>query len=123
LGYEPFVNSWLASITNQDEQDLVRALFDKYAAPCIAWVLEGAEGDELVKRPQQSIPITNLNMMKQLTTLLDALTNGHYGDSQVPLCSVVDQRQCISWPPLKQMWHARAPHYLVTHSQHVTVRL
>jgi dynein heavy chain, axonemal len=83
LGYQPFVSSWLASIPSQDEQDLLRGLFEKYAAPCIAWVLEGAEGDELVKRPQQSIPITNLNMMRQLTNLLDALTKDFRGDPQV----------------------------------------
>lgn len=92
LGYSPYVSSWLASITNQEEQDVVRGLFEKYAEPCIAWVVEGAEGDELVKRPQQSIPITNLNMMRQLTTLLDALANGQFGDAQVQLCSVLGVR-------------------------------
>lgn len=83
LGYSPFVSSWLASVTNQEEQDLLRGLFEKYATPCIAWVIEGVEGDELVKRPQQSIPTTNLNMIRQLTTLLDALANGNYSDTQV----------------------------------------
>lgn len=87
LGYNPYVASWLASINNQEERDFVQGLFEKYAAPCVAWVLEGVEGDELVKRPQQSIPITNLNMMRQLTNLLDALANGKYGDAQVLLNS------------------------------------
>lgn len=85
LGYSPYVASWLSSIANQEEQDIVRGLFEKYATPCIAWVIEGVEGDELVKRPQQSIPTTNLNMMRQLTTLLDALANGHYADAQVSI--------------------------------------
>lgn len=68
-------------------QEALRGLFTKYAGPCVDWVLEGADGEELVKRPRQTIPHTNLQMIKQLTNLLDAQLgqSGSITDSQVCL--------------------------------------
>ena len=92
LGYEPFIWTWLNSRTDEDEREQLRSLFDKYATPSINWVLEGMEGEELVKRPVQTIPITNLNMIQQLTSLFDTLAgpSGSLHDAQVrapPACS------------------------------------
>lgn len=50
---------------------MLRALFDKYAEPSLDWVMEGVDGDELVRKPKQIIPVTKLNMITQLTSLLD----------------------------------------------------
>ena len=85
LGYQPYVWTWLRTRKDEDEQEALRGLFDKYAAPCVEWVLEGVEGAELVKRPVQTVPITNLNMMHQLTQLLDTLAgaSGSIKDAQV----------------------------------------
>lgn len=83
LGYKPYVMSWLQSWSPTEEQDQLNGLFEKYASPAIAWALEGIEGDAVVKRPQQAIPITNLNMVRQLTTLLDAMLRDQSIDSQV----------------------------------------
>jgi dynein heavy chain len=30
------------------EADVLRSMFEKYAVPCIDWVLEGVDGDDLV---------------------------------------------------------------------------
>lgn len=35
----------LAQVT---EADLLRSMFEKYAVPCIDWVVEGIDGDDLV---------------------------------------------------------------------------
>ena len=85
LSWQPYVWTWLRTRKDEEEQETLRGLFDKYAATCIDWVLEGAEGDELVKRPVQTVPMTNLNMMQQLTMLLDALAgqSGSIQDAQV----------------------------------------
>ena len=85
LGYQPYVWTWLRTRKDEDEQEALRGLFDKYAAPCVEWVLEGVEGAELVKPPVQTVPITNLNMMHQLTQLLDTLAgvSGSIQDAQV----------------------------------------
>lgn len=85
LGYTPYIKSWLSKWTPAEEQEQLHGLFEKYAVPAISWILEGVEGDELVKRPQQAVPITNLNMIRQLTTLLEILLHDQENDLQVLL--------------------------------------
>ncbi len=48
LGYRPYVWTWLNGRTKQTEVDILKSLFDKYASPCVDWVLEGVDGDDLV---------------------------------------------------------------------------
>jgi hypothetical protein len=73
LGYEPFIWKWLRTRPKPEEATILRSLFEKYAKACVDWVLEGVDGDELVKRPRQSVPVTNLNMITQLCSLLETL--------------------------------------------------
>ncbi len=61
----------------QGEVDILRGLFEKYAVPAVDWVLEGIDGEELVRRPKQAVPVTNLNMITQLCTLLAATITDH----------------------------------------------
>ncbi len=49
LGYRPYVWTWLNGRTKQSESDVLRSLFEKYAHPCVDWVLEGIDGDDLVR--------------------------------------------------------------------------
>jgi dynein heavy chain len=72
LGWRPYLWRWLNGRTTPGEADALRPLFERYAAPGIAWVIEGADGEELVKRPAQSVPLTALNLLAQLCGLLDA---------------------------------------------------
>eukprot|EP00803_Ostreobium_quekettii_P011338 evm.model.scf_1312.1 EVM.evm.TU.scf_1312.1 scf_1312:839-40608(+) len=72
LGYEPYVWTWLNKKSNEQQREALRSLCDKYLEPCIEWVLEGVDGDELVKKPLQVIPVTNLNMATQCCNLMDA---------------------------------------------------
>lgn len=44
---------------------------------CIDWVVEGVDGDDLVRRPKMSIPLTKLNMVTQLCHLLDTSISDH----------------------------------------------
>ena len=85
LGYKPYVWTWLNGRTKQAEADILRGLFEKYAYPCVDWVVDGVDGDDLVRKPRQTVPITNLNMVTQLTTLLDCLFTDHprMGDPQI----------------------------------------
>jgi hypothetical protein len=71
LGWRPYLWRWLTGRTTPGESDALRPLFEKYAAPGIAWVLEGDNGEELVKCPVQSVPLTALNLLTQLCSLLD----------------------------------------------------
>ena len=67
LGYQPYVWTWLNGRSGKEtETDILRTLFEKYAVPAVAWVVEGIDGEELVRRPKQSVPMTNLNMITQV---------------------------------------------------------
>lgn len=73
LGWRPYLWRWLNGRTAPGEADALRPLFDKYAGPGIDWVIEGLDGGDVVKRPQQSVPLTGLNLLAQLCGLLEAL--------------------------------------------------
>jgi dynein heavy chain, axonemal len=73
LGAAPFAWSWLQGRRDERERAALEGLFDKYVDRAVRWVLEGADGDALVPRPAQTIPVTNLNIVQQLTVLLAQL--------------------------------------------------
>ena len=74
LGYRPYYERWLKiSEVNEQTRETLSELFEKYVPKCIDFVLEGVVEDEITERPVQCIPISNLNMVKQLCVLLDAL--------------------------------------------------
>ncbi|PNH08033.1 Dynein-1-alpha heavy chain, flagellar inner arm I1 complex [Tetrabaena socialis] len=77
LGYKPYIYTWLNSRPKQGEVDILRGLFEKYAVPAVDWILEGIDGEELVRRPKQAVPVTSLNMVTQLCNLLHATINDH----------------------------------------------
>lgn len=77
LGYKPYFWRWLNTRIRPGEAEALQLLIDKYAVPAIEWVAEGLDGHDLVKRPQQSVPHTNLNMAAQLCKLLDATIIDH----------------------------------------------
>jgi hypothetical protein len=89
LGYQPFVWTWLTARADEEEREMLRGLFDKYSKPCVDWILEGVEGSEIVRRPERAIPVTNLNMISQLTTLLEIQlgASGTIKDTQVCICA------------------------------------
>jgi len=75
LGWSPYVWKWCRS-QREDIQETLNELFDQYCGPCVDFILEGkfTENGEVKmgKRFQQIIPLTNLNMVKQLCTMLNA---------------------------------------------------
>ena len=62
LGFAPYVWTWL-NTRPDGEADVLRQLLDKYLAPTVAFVIEGLDGEELVKKPQLTVPVTSLNMV------------------------------------------------------------
>ncbi len=68
----------------------------RYLQACLDWVLDGVDGDELVPRPRQGVPVTALNMAAQLCSMLDALLTEDsrvQGDPQVR-CDMVGYQAC-----------------------------
>lgn len=77
LGYKPYYWRWLNGRPSPVEAESLRQLFEKYAVACIDWVCEGLDGADLVKKPAQTVPHTNLNMVMQLCNLLEANITDH----------------------------------------------
>ncbi|CAM9101409.1 unnamed protein product [Chrysoparadoxa australica] len=80
LGYRPYYERWVRmrfgdGVTiipeNQTDADYLILLFDKYVPACVDYVLSGLIKGEQVEKLRQVIPITNVDMVKQLCSSLD----------------------------------------------------
>ncbi|KAG0555975.1 hypothetical protein KC19_11G016800 [Ceratodon purpureus] len=86
LGYQPFIYTWCNTRGDRlEEQEQLRDHFQKYVPPCIDYVLEGLIMGELTKPLLQTIPITNLNMVRQLCTLLEVILTPELTIRQAPV--------------------------------------
>jgi len=74
LGYEPYWHRWLSGREiQQAEFDWLTKLYEKYVPMCIDMICEGIVEGRLGQRLKGVIPLTNLNLLTQLTKMLDAL--------------------------------------------------
>ncbi|CBH10362.1 dynein heavy chain, putative [Trypanosoma brucei gambiense DAL972] len=74
LGWKPFMHSWKLN-RPRDELETLNELIDKYIEPLINFVLEGIDGEEISDPPKAVIPTSDLNMVRQLTTLIDTVSS------------------------------------------------
>ena len=95
LGYSPAVSKWLNS-RPKEETDFLKPLIGKYLDKCINFVLEGVDGELLVKKPKQCVPLTNLNLSSQLCTMLELLMTE---ERKITDASVMESLfiYCIVW--------------------------
>jgi hypothetical protein len=54
----------------------LRELMDKYVKKCLDYILEGIIDNEITTPLLQTIPRTNLNLVTQLCSLLEAILSG-----------------------------------------------
>ena len=83
LGYWSYLKTWVSSapyLENEEHRGLMKTLLEKYVDPLIAFMFDGieprAEGEEedvIVAMPKLTTPRTNLNVVQQLTNLIDSL--------------------------------------------------
>lgn len=74
LRYQPFWEKW--SNGRKAEKESLCKLFDKYVPPCIELIMEGIVDGRPGEKLRMIIPLTDLNMVTQLTFMLDALLPG-----------------------------------------------
>eukprot|EP01037_Dinobryon_pediforme_P032730 gene32730-37821_t len=81
LGYLPYYERWVRtrfgnSVTIPDDKqalaDQMIALYEKYVPKSIDMILSGLIDGEMGQRLKQVIPITNIDMVKQLCSVLDS---------------------------------------------------
>ncbi|KAH8057484.1 dynein light chain binding protein [Aureococcus anophagefferens] len=87
LGYRPFYERWVRkrcgngrdiAPDKEEEAGHLEALFDQYVTKCIDYVQFGLVDGELGAKLRSVIPITSIDMIKQLTTALDAFLGPLY---------------------------------------------
>eukprot|EP00210_Caulerpa_lentillifera_P005286 g5050.t1 len=71
LGYQPYIDSWLADRPHESHRSLLVGLMNKYIKPCLDWVMEGFNGHNYERRPTQIVPRTALNLTKQFCVLFE----------------------------------------------------
>ena len=73
LSYEPYVWKWCNGREDAEEAETLRAMFDKYMAKCVDFVLDGIDGEKIGKALHLTIPQTNLNLVRQCCNMLECL--------------------------------------------------
>jgi len=73
LGYEPFWLKWLNTRTNKLEKEQLGILYKKYIPLSINFIVEGMMGERQGAKLKCVIPLTNLNMVMQLTKMLSSV--------------------------------------------------
>ena len=80
LGYFPYYERWVRvrygnGVTiaeeNQLQADMMLSLYEKYVPKCIDMILKGLVDGEMGQRLKQVIPITNIDLVKQLCSIMD----------------------------------------------------
>ena len=67
LGYNPYWQKWYHARGSDKEREELNRLFEKYVPPCIDLILEGIVEGKIGKKLKTIIPLTNLNMVGEVT--------------------------------------------------------
>ncbi|KEG14252.1 putative dynein heavy chain [Trypanosoma grayi] len=73
LGWQPFIYSWKLR-RPKDELETLNELIEKYVGPLLGFMLDGIDGEMLTNPPKLVIPTSDLNMVRQLTTMLNTVS-------------------------------------------------
>ena len=76
LGYRPFYSNWLRgkfAAYGETMHDSLKELFAKYIPPLMDRVFDGIQGEEILEPYKMITPRTDLNLVVQLTQLVDAI--------------------------------------------------
>jgi dynein heavy chain len=71
LRYWPFLNSWLQLHSEKEDVPVLTNLFKKYCEPVINFLLLGIDNGAYSPKPKTVCSMTELNVIKQLTVLID----------------------------------------------------
>lgn len=86
LGYDPFWYKWINSRQSKVEKDEFKRLYDKYVPILIDMVVEGIMDGRQGEKMRTIVPLTNLNMVKQLSKMLDALVTKEVSEADELEC-------------------------------------
>ncbi|KAF8276972.1 putative dynein heavy chain [Trypanosoma cruzi] len=73
LGWKPFMYAWKLK-RPRDELDTLNELIEKYVEPLVNFMFDGIDGEVVTDPPKLVIPTNELNMVRQLTTMLHTVS-------------------------------------------------
>ncbi|XP_037672459.1 dynein heavy chain 10, axonemal isoform X6 [Choloepus didactylus] len=94
LKYEPYWKKWVNQIPNKMEQGDLQRLFGKYVPYLIDVIVEGIVDGRQGEKLKTIVPQTELNMVTQLTKMLDALLEGEIEDPDLLECFFLEALYC-----------------------------
>ncbi|XP_049721902.1 dynein axonemal heavy chain 10 isoform X2 [Elephas maximus indicus] len=94
LKYEPYWKKWVNKIQNKVEQGDLQRLFEKYVPYLINVIVEGIVDGRQGEKLKTVVPQTDLNMVTQLTKMLDALLEGEIEDPDLLECFFLEALYC-----------------------------
>ncbi|XP_072163343.1 dynein axonemal heavy chain 10-like [Diadema setosum] len=86
LGYRPYWEKWVNARPNKMEQQDLMRLFDKYVPATLEMILEGIVDGKQGEKLKMIVPLTALNLVTQLSRLLDSLLVKELSESDVLEC-------------------------------------
>ncbi|XP_054851851.1 dynein axonemal heavy chain 10 [Eublepharis macularius] len=86
LKYKPYWQKWTSQRNNKQEQLLLDRLFEKYVPYLIDMIVEGIVDGRQGKKMKTIVPQTDLNMVTQLSMMLEALLEQENDDPDVLEC-------------------------------------
>ncbi|XP_012518857.1 PREDICTED: dynein heavy chain 10, axonemal [Propithecus coquereli] len=107
LKYEPYWKKWVNRIQNKLEQSNLDGLFRKYVPYLIDVIVEGIVDGRQGEKLKTIVPQTDLNMVAQLTKMLDALLDGEVEDPELLECHFLEALYCSLGAALLEDGRAR----------------
>ncbi|XP_068610937.1 dynein axonemal heavy chain 10 [Brachionichthys hirsutus] len=93
LGYAPYWQRWATSRPVEEQKEL-NNLFEKYVPKAIDMILEGIVDGQQGQKLKTIVPVTNLNMVSQLCSFLDALLVSANVSAEVLGCYFLEALYC-----------------------------
>uniref|UniRef100_H3BAL0 Dynein axonemal heavy chain 10 n=1 Tax=Latimeria chalumnae TaxID=7897 RepID=H3BAL0_LATCH len=94
LKYKPFWQKWVNQKQNKQEQAELSRLYEKYVPHTIEMILEGIVDGKEEEKLKTIVPQTDLNMVTQLSMMLDALLENDMNDPDILECYFLEALYC-----------------------------
>ncbi|KAG9487630.1 hypothetical protein GDO78_007443, partial [Eleutherodactylus coqui] len=112
LKYRPYWQKWVSNRQNKQEQVELNRLFEKYVPPCIEMIVEGIMDGKQGEKLKTIVPQTDLNMVTQLSMMIDALIEKEVEDMDVLECYFIEALYCSLGATLLEKGRTKFDEYI-----------
>ncbi|XP_053555751.1 dynein axonemal heavy chain 10 [Bombina bombina] len=112
LRYDPYWQKWVNNRQNKQEQAELNRLFDKYVPQCIEMIVEGITDGKQGEKLKTIVPQTDLNMVTQLSMMLDALLEKEIDEPDILECYFIEALYCSLGSTLLEAGRVKFDEYI-----------